>query len=89
LIFSATTLNNPDISPSSFIVFHTNNQITVNSGIATMKEIIIYDIEGRKLNSYTTQNASEFSFDSPTKNQVLLLKIITSDSKIFYKKILN
>lgn len=89
LIFRSTTLNNPDVNASSFIVFNNNNQITVNSGITTMKEIVIYDIEGRKLTSYTTQNVAEFTFDSPAKNQVLFLKIITSDTKIFYKKIVN
>jgi hypothetical protein len=89
LIFRSTALSIPIINASSFIVYNSNNQITVNSGTTEMKEITVYDIEGRILAKYNTQNVTDYRFDTPAKDQVLLLKITTSDNKIFYKKVMS
>lgn len=83
------SLDTSTFSASTLLVYQSNQQVTVNSGIVTMKEIAVYDINGRLLNTYDTKNLSEFKFISSTVNQVLLLKITTSDSRVFYKKIVN
>lgn len=84
-----SVLSNPQHSPSAFIIYNSDTTITVNSGGIAIKEIALYDIEGRLLDKFETQNASEYSFISPVRNQVLLVKITTSDNEIFTKKIIN
>ncbi|MDN3676656.1 hypothetical protein QWY90_04950 [Flavobacterium paronense] len=89
LIFSSSALGVPTVSASSFIVYNTNNHITVNSGSEPMQEIGVYDLEGRIIGKYNTHNVSEFRFETPTKNQVLLLKIVTADNKVYFKKVFS
>ena len=52
-----------------------------------MKQVTLFDIQGRMLQKYEVKNATELKFSSPPQNQVILLRITTSDDKIVFKKI--
>jgi hypothetical protein len=84
-----TALNTNTVNANSFAVYHSNNQMIVNSGTATMKQLALYDIQGRLIQTYELKNTTEYKFDSPAKNQVVMLKITTSDDKVFFKKIMQ
>jgi len=84
--FTDSQLNNHEVDGSAFIVYQNNNQVTVNSGPVTLKQIDVYDIQGRILNSYKNISSSQFSFTCPIKNNVLILKITTSEGVVCYKK---
>lgn len=87
--FIDSTLHNYTPETSSFVVYTNHNQITVNAGAVSIKEIEIYDIQGRVLNKYTNLLVTTYSFVSPAKNKILLLKITTSEGAVFYKKIVT
>ncbi|UPT71112.1 MAG: hypothetical protein M0D53_01450 [Flavobacterium sp. JAD_PAG50586_2] len=87
--FVNSLLSNPEVDSSSFIIYQSNNQIHVNSGSVSLKDIEIYDIQGRRLNVYEKIASSTFSFNRPQSNIILLLKITSSEGQVFYKKIIS
>jgi hypothetical protein len=84
-----TALNTNTVNANSFVVYHANNQMVVNSGTTTMKQLALYDMQGRLIQTYEPKNSAEYKFDSPAKNQIVVLKITTSDDKVFFKKIIQ
>jgi hypothetical protein len=52
-----------------------------------MSTVEVYDIQGRLLNDFKNLNLSEFQFNAPYENQILVIKIITADNSCFYRKI--
>jgi hypothetical protein len=70
-------------------VYQANNQMVVNSGTINMKQLALYDIQGRLIQMYDVKNTTEYKFDLLAKNQLVLLKITTSDNKAFFKKIIE
>jgi hypothetical protein len=87
--FTDSLLGNHEVESSIFIVYQSNNQVHVNSGSAVLKSIEIYDIRGRLLDSYEKIFSSTFSFNTQVSNNVLVLKITTSEGIITYKKIVG
>jgi hypothetical protein len=84
-----STLHSNTVNASSFVVYTANNQTTINAGTINMKQVTLYDIQGRLLQNYEVKDVAEYKFAAPPQNQVILIRITTSDDKIFYKKILN
>ncbi|MGC4041172.1 MAG: hypothetical protein QM710_10400 [Flavobacterium sp.] len=87
--FINALLGNPEMETPSFVVYQNNDQVTVQSGLVPLQEIELYDIHGRLLNSYKNILSTAFSFNCPVKNTVLLLKIVTTEGAIGYKKIMG
>ncbi len=82
-----STLQSVTVNAASFVVYTANNQTTINAGAINMKQVTLFDIQGRMLQKYEVKNATELKFSSPPQNQVILLRITTSDDKIVFKKI--
>ncbi|MEI7508722.1 MAG: hypothetical protein WCJ62_04580 [Flavobacterium sp.] len=83
---SLSNSNFPEVS-SSFIIFKSEDFIHIKSDISKMSEIIVYDIQGRIINDFKNLDSSEYQFAAPTEQQILVLKIITTDNFSFFRKI--
>lgn len=80
---------NPTIDANSIVIFNTNNQISVKSNNETISEITIYDLQGRLLFTKKNVNASEFTTQSLSAvNQVVLVKVITDRKAEVVKKVI-
>jgi hypothetical protein len=84
-----TALNTNTLNEKTFIVYQANNQMVVNSGTINMKQLALYDIQGRLIKMYDVKNTTEYKFDLLAKNQLVLLKITTCDNMAFFKKIIE
>lgn len=84
-----TALNTNTLNERTFMVYQANNQMVVNSGTINMKQLALYDIQGRLIQMYDVKNTTEYKFDLMAKNQLVVLKITTSDNKAFFKKIIE
>jgi hypothetical protein len=82
-----STLHSNSVNAASFVVYTTNNQTTINAGTINMKQVTLFDIQGRMLQKHEVKGVTEYKFVAPVQNQVIILKITTSDDKIFFKKI--
>ncbi len=82
-----STLHTATINAASFVVYTVNNQTTINAGTINMKQVALFDIQGRLLQNHEVKDVPEYKFVAPPQNQVILLKITTSDDKIVFKKI--
>jgi hypothetical protein len=84
-----STLHTATINAASFVVYTVNNQTTINAGTINMKQVALFDIQGRLLQNYEVKDVPEYRFVAPTQNQVIILKITTAEDKIVFKKMLN
>jgi len=91
LRYTDTSLSNPEFSAlsSSILVFKSNDFVTILSDKTTIGEVVVYDIQGRIIQDFNNLTTSEFKFSPPKAQQVLVLKIITTNNLAFYRKILN
>jgi hypothetical protein len=85
--YTDSLLGNHEVESTSLIVYQNNNQITVESGSVSLKEIDVYDIQGRLLSRYKNIFSANFSFIPQIKNEVIILKITDSEDSTFYKKV--
>lgn len=88
LHFTSSVLGTPAYDASSFVVYQNNNQITINANQRIIKEVVIYDIQGRVIENYNAIFSSDFSFKPQIENQVIILKITDSEDITFYKKVI-
>jgi hypothetical protein len=79
----------PSFTADNVVVYKNNEDFVVNSGVATMSEITVYDIRGRVLQTKKGINATETRLNAGTTNQVLLLQIKTTEGLIVTKKVIN
>jgi hypothetical protein len=79
----------PTFTADNVVVYKNNEDFVVNSGVATMSEITVYDIRGRVLQTKKGINATETRLNAGTTNQVLLLQIKTTEGLIVTKKVIN
>ena len=86
---SALSTAYPTPKNNTVVVYSENQKIVVHSGIENMQSIRIYDSLGRLILSSNDVNKGEFRFDTPLKNQVMLIEITTSNGEIINKKYLN
>ncbi len=93
LRFNNSSLSNTNFSSLSdaFIIVKSKDKedITIKSQKTEMSEIVVYDMQGRVLNDFKNVNASEFQFTAPRQQQIVVLKIITTDNYSLYKKFSN
>ena len=80
---------NPVLDAKSVLVFNTGNQISVKSTDETISQVIIYDLQGRILFSKNNVNEQEFTTQSlSVSNQVVLVKVIGENKGELVKKII-
>ena len=85
--FTDSLLGNPDLGNDPFVLYQSNGYIHINAGSATsLKDIEVYDMQGRSINSYRNIGSAVFSFLHPAKNNILVLKITSTEGNVIYKK---
>jgi hypothetical protein len=89
ILFANSTLffTNNSTDASSLILYKDGDSIVIKSEGAKLNEVEVYDIQGRLLNSIKNLNLSEFQFNAPYENQILVIKVITANNSCFYRKI--
>ncbi|MXN91638.1 T9SS sorting signal type C domain-containing protein [Flavobacterium sp. Sd200] len=88
VVYAARTLNanTPHLDANSVIVYKNGNQIDINTGIAEMTDVNVYDIRGRKLYNKDNVNASEVSITGlQVSTEVLIVEINTNKGKVSKK----
>lgn len=86
---NSTLSNNEPIFNDNTVVVYKNEQgLFINSGIVPMNNVMIYDVRGRLIASQSSINATNASFNAlPNTNQVLLVKITSTDGVSLTKKV--
>ena len=89
ILFIDAALSTLNFSPAStsLVMFKTGNTVGIKSEGAKMSAVEVYDIQGRLLNDFKNLNLSEFKFNAPCQNQILIIKVITDDNSCLYRKI--
>ncbi|MBD3582699.1 hypothetical protein [Flavobacterium selenitireducens] len=86
LLFESA-LGTPDHDVSEAIIVYKNgDNLIVNAGSVVMKSIQVYDVSGRLIQSREAINASEATLRPGLANQMLLLKIETTEGIQTIKK---
>ena len=89
IVFVNSVLSATNFSPAatSLVLYKTGITVAIKSEGTKMSTVEVYDIQGRLLNDFQNLNLSEFQFEAPYENQILVIKVITSDNSCFYRKI--
>ncbi|WP_395044468.1 hypothetical protein [Flavobacterium sp.] len=89
IIYQNTALNTNDFNANAIILYNNNEKLFINSGNKIMKEVKIFDIRGRLLQTKKDIYATEAILDMGSINQVLLVQITTDDLITITKKYAN
>lgn len=82
----ALNTNNPALDANDVIVYKDGASININSGVASMSNVTIYDMGGRKLYSKNDVNATQFAVPGlQAQQQVLVIEVNTDKGKISKK----
>jgi hypothetical protein len=80
---------NPVLNENTVIIYKQNQDIVVNTGKIEMKNVQVYDIQGRLLVQQKDVNASTTKLSVGTTNQVLIVKVTSKDNSVVTKKVIN
>ena len=78
-----------NFTANNVVIYKNNEDFVINSGVATMADITVYDIRGRVLMTKKGINATETRINAGTTNQVLLVQITTNEGIMVTKKVIN
>ena len=86
-IIEANTLGLDNVSSvSNAVVYVQNNQIVISTGLQTMTDVTVYDLQGRKLISKSLINSSNLVLENiSVANQIVLVEIVTENGKVTKK----
>ncbi len=79
----------PTFTANNVIVYSQNGEVTINSGKTPMNQVRIFDVRGRLLAEKNHINAAETKLTVGAQNQVLLVKIGTTEGGEVTKKIIQ
>ena len=89
IIYIDNALGNPGHSFENNIKVIVNNEVTVNSSNLQMESIVVYNVLGQKLGTYSNIYSNQFMLSNLNKNNTtLLLKIKLQTGEIVIKKII-
>jgi hypothetical protein len=81
--------NTPIIDANSILVFNKSNQISIKSTEHTIKQVEIYDLQGRIIFTKNNINAQTFATQSlSVSNQIIVVKVTTDEKAEVVKKIM-
>jgi hypothetical protein len=90
IVFESTlATENPVLNENTVVIFKQNQDIVVNTGSIEMKNVQVYDIQGRLLVEQKDINASTTKLSIGTTNQVLIVKVTSKDNSVVSKKVIN
>ena len=78
-----------EFNENSVVVYKNNSDIVVNTGMALLKTVQIYDMRGSLLLDKTNINASEVRLNIGATNQVVLVKATLDEGQVVTKKVIN
>ncbi len=81
-------VNNP-ILENSWLVYKNDTTFNILSKGFQMKDVVVYDTLGRVVYSAKDINADNHQFNSVRANQVLIVKVITTENIELTKKVVN
>ena len=85
----AKTLATDTFEVTDGVIVIVNQKVTVQSSKEQIKNIDVFDMVGRKINSYKKVNAAQFTLNQLNKDTVgLILKITLENDKVHSKKII-
>ncbi|RRJ92565.1 T9SS sorting signal type C domain-containing protein [Flavobacterium macacae] len=91
IVYQSETLGNntPDFNSNTILIYKNDKTIVVNSGISTISNVQVFDIQGRLLLNQKNVNTSETILKNlPFSNQVLIVKVQTLEGNLVSKKII-
>ncbi|KEY18799.1 T9SS sorting signal type C domain-containing protein [Kaistella antarctica] len=91
LVYENGTLvvDNPVFDSSSVVLYKKEGNLTVKSKGTILDQVDVFDFAGRLLATAQKIKASEVSVKINNVNQVLIVKITSTDGRIISKKIIN
>lgn len=86
-IIEANALSLEDVSSiDNAVVYVQNNQIVISTGLQIMKDVTVYDLQGRRLVSKSLVNSSDLVLQNiSVANQIVLVEIVTENGKVTKK----
>ncbi len=90
VIYQNTALgtDNPVLDANSIVIYKNDGKLNINTGVATMKNVAIFDIRGRLVYSKDNVNASSLVInDLHVEEQMLIVKVTTTDNATASKKV--
>lgn len=87
--FDVLSVENPTFNSNSIVLYKEQNDIVIHSGKAVMDHVEVYDLSGRLLISTKKINSNEVSINVGQTNQVLIVKITSTDGFTVNKKTIN
>ena len=85
---AALSVNPTMFNENSVVVYKQNQDLIINSGTTTMSNVKVYDIQGRLLVYQKNINATQTKISSVTTNQILLVKITSTENGSVTKKVM-
>ena len=91
LVYENGTLvvDNPAFDSSSVVLYKKDGYLTVKSKGTILQQVEVFDFAGRLLATTKNINSNEVSMKINDVNQVLIVKITSTDGRIISKKIIN
>jgi hypothetical protein len=84
---STLGVNNPKIEATQIMVFHKNKVLNINSGTIMMQKIELIDAMGRLIETHNTINKTNVMINTQAiSNQIVLIRITTTDNNVVTKK---
>lgn len=83
------SVENSTFDSSSIVLFKKGNNLVINSGNVTLDFVEVYDLRGRLLALAKNINANEISINVEKTNQMLIVKITSTDGISITKKTIN
>ena len=87
--FDVLSVENPIFNSNSIVLYKEQNDVVIHSGKAVMDHVEVYDLSGRLLISTKKINSNEVSINVGQTNQVLIVKITSTDGFTVNKKTIN
>ncbi len=89
IVYQTNALSNSDISfENGVIVFANDKNITIQSAIETIKDIVVYDLQGRIITNKANINAMQIVLENlKAQTQVLFVKVTSTEGKTTIKKV--
>jgi hypothetical protein len=86
---AALGTDNPVLDPNSIVIWKSDNKLHIDSGVAIMKDIRIFDIRGRLVYEKTGVNATTAEVTGlSVQEEMLIVQVTTTDNAKVSKKVI-
>jgi hypothetical protein len=89
LRYTDAALSINEFDASSLVLYGTKSNVSIKSGSKLMKQVKVFDIRGRLLQTISDVNSLDVAINLGTTNQVYLIQITTEDDVVVTKKYTN